>query len=376
MSEDIVVHPLMPGRAARCEDLVLRETSSGRVLLRMEIVEKDDLPRGGVKASLAYQRKKRSEAWDEYQGPKEVKHLGNTKAGTELVIALKTEEVLKLRDFLNSAQAIKDQFEVPRQPMRFIGVSQVFDSLSGPITRFAVRRDKKASDDLLALLKALLQRDDINEIATAVSALEEGEFGDLATSVATTALDRLLVEWDALPRKASEKQWQDLLKKHPFALQQVFHTPAILHGHDVPMGGRTWKRGDKKADFLLLARSTRRPFVVEIKRRSTKLLGDEYRTHIFSMSDDFSGAVNQTLHYRDQLRAALEDLDEEDEVLHSSLPMCALIIGSDEELDDDDKIASFESARSRRDLAIMTFDELRSRLQAIKDALLSTPGLD
>lgn len=289
--DEILVHPVKAGRAARCEQMVLRENAKGRVILRMEIVEKDDLPDGGVKATLLFQRKADSQPWEEYEGPTTVHHLGNCKAGTELRIELKTEEVLHARQLLNNAQAIKDQFEIPATRTRFVGIQEETDFFGRPtgrIERLAVRRDSKEVENIIELLRTLLDRNDVDEIASAVGTLDEGGFQSLASSVNSSALERLLHEWDQQEFDASEPKWQDLLQKHPFALQQLFYCPTVFVAGNVVAGGRTWNQGDKRVDFLMASAETRQSVIVEIKRRDTVLLASEYRSGVYSLSPDLS----------------------------------------------------------------------------------------
>ena len=47
-----------------------------------------------------------------------------------------------------------------------------------------------------------------------------------------------------------------------------------------------------------------------------------------------------------------------------------MIIGHTDELSDGDRRRSFELARHRPDVIVLTFDELRLRLGAIRDALI------
>lgn len=83
----------------------------------------------------------------------------------------------------------------------------------------------------------------------------------------------------------------------------------------------------------------------------------------------FLGAINQTLDYRNKLHRELHNLDEDNEFLQGTLPRCALLIGDTQELDSADKMRSFEAARARRDIDILTFDETRARLEGLRAAM-------
>lgn len=107
--------------------------------------------------------------------------------------------------------------------------------------------------------------------------------------------------------------------------------------------------------------------LIEIKTPMTKLLGKLYRNGVFNISDELSGAVMQALNYRDTLLAERDNILRKQPNMYAFNPACVVIIGhARDELDSEDKKKSFELFRRElKDVAVVTFDELYYKTEAI-----------
>ena len=136
------------------------------------------------------------------------------------------------------------------------------------------------------------------------------------------------------------------------------------------MGGKALDNtGGKIVDFLYSHDLTNNLAIVEIKTPQTRLLSKLYREDIYNISDELSGGVNQVLRYRDSLVKRSYDFcrNGNTEVLN---PDAILIIGSLSELDDENKIASFQLWRSSlQGICIVTFDEVEKRIANLVELL-------
>ncbi|OFK33261.1 Shedu immune nuclease family protein [Corynebacterium sp. HMSC064E08] len=180
----------------------------------------------------------------------------------------------------------------------------------------------------------------------------------------------------------AEKAWQNLLEANPWVL-------------GVGLGGRlytTWDEGKleqtvrganlhtsgKRADAFLVSNGLLRSVALaEIKHPNTPLLTrDQYRSDVYAISREFSGAIAQA---QETVRAAKEGLagwiaERDDEGGNTGdgaylvEPRSFLVIGSMSDLCSangnriDAKFRSFESFRSNlRSPEVLTFDELVER---------------
>jgi hypothetical protein len=59
--------------------------------------------------------------------------------------------------------------------------------------------------------------------------------------------------------------------------------------------------GGNISDYLFATASTRNIVIIEIKTPRTPLIGKRYRANAYAISEELSGAIVQTLSYRDEL---------------------------------------------------------------------------
>lgn len=166
----------------------------------------------------------------------------------------------------------------------------------------------------------------------------------------------------------NEAFWQSTFSQHTYALSQIFSFPVIWLQREAYVGGkRIDGKGARKVDFLLSHELSREAAIVELKTPITPLLGRKYR-QVFGPSSELSGAIAQTLDYRQKLITEMKTLTGSEEFNIAPIqPRCVLIAGnSKSELTSSAKRNSFELYRSQlKDIEIVTFDELLRKIQAL-----------
>nr|WP_237391814.1 Shedu immune nuclease family protein [Paenibacillus dendrobii] len=169
-----------------------------------------------------------------------------------------------------------------------------------------------------------------------------------------------------------ESTWHEFFIQHNWVLSQCFSLPFILFKDKAYAGGKDLSnRGGSLLDFIYKNNLFENVAIIEIKTPLTKLIGQEYRSGVFSMSADLSGSLNQLLHYKDRLQKEFfVNRYNSKTVFHALNPKCILLIGALDSLNDSEK-QNFELFRSElRSIEIITYDELFEKVNLLKDLLL------
>lgn len=171
-----------------------------------------------------------------------------------------------------------------------------------------------------------------------------------------------------------EDYWQELIKQNSWIISQLFTYPFVFQGDKVHVGGQTLKKDGGVVDFLARNNITSNVSLIEIKNNYDSLVKSKpYREGLntYSMSDDLIGGVVQVLDYKNTLISNSHTLITP-EHLNSFNPQCVLIIGRTKNLNPD-QIKSFELYRSElKDVTVITYDELISRVELILACLEKT----
>tara|TARA_R110002110_G_scaffold400881_2_gene617477 strand:- start:5331 stop:6731 length:1401 start_codon:yes stop_codon:yes gene_type:complete len=196
----------------------------------------------------------------------------------------------------------------------------------------------------------------------------------LRDEVQLATLDALIAKFeDMIAKSLSEDDWQAFFTENPFILSFVFGYPVIqVEGHASVGGKKLSGDGEKIADFLYKHDLTGNTALFEIKKPQTPVLdtGKPYRGGVFGPNKELSGAISQVLdqRYQFQLHFASKVVASKRNDLSSYAVACCVIIGLVPE--DDDQKKSLELIRANsRDVQIVTFDELLSKLTQLRDFL-------
>ena len=173
----------------------------------------------------------------------------------------------------------------------------------------------------------------------------------------------------------TEKEWQDYFERNKW----IFGTGLDVRVLDplsdkletVALGATAFQPG-KEADALLRSRAVVSQTVfVEIKRPTTALLSTrEYRTGVWPLGSEVTGAVSQVQYQADRFAREWARIDHRDaggkrtgEETHVVYPECYVVVGTLSQITEhDEQIRSFELARRNMvNPRVVTFDELLER---------------
>lgn len=195
----------------------------------------------------------------------------------------------------------------------------------------------------------------------------------LAREIELVSLEELIDRYEKLlATNGSEESWQKFFRTYPFILKLAFGYPIVAMGEQVSVGGGRFDgKGEKIADFTVMAALSGNLALVEIKKPSSRLLSSQpYRDGVFAPSRDLSGSVAQVLDQRYHLQTdfAVKKVNSRVWGVEAYTIQCLVIIGSNPTTDDERK--SFELfRRDLRQVQVITFDELLAKLRAILDFL-------
>ena len=178
-----------------------------------------------------------------------------------------------------------------------------------------------------------------------------------------------------LIEKKGENTWQSFLNMNPFILSMAFGHPIIMVQEKASVGGRKLSgKGDKLTDFLVKNSMTDNTAIVEIKTPQTKLLNTStYRDGVYTPSSDLSGSINQALAQKYQLEHEFTIIKDNSDIsdIKSYSVHCCLIIGTmPKEMDQSKSFELFR--RNSKAVEIITFDELLTKLEKLRDFLTSS----
>jgi Domain of unknown function (DUF4263) len=152
----------------------------------------------------------------------------------------------------------------------------------------------------------------------------------------------------------------------------AFGLPIAIFGEQVSVGGTGFRNsGGKLADYIIKTGLQGNLGIIEIKKPDTKLLETKpYRGKVHAPSKELAGAVNQVLDQRYRLQQEITQKKENDDVrdVYAYSVGCVVIAGHTMDMVEHKK--SFELFRaSQRDVTIITFDELLTKLRALHEFL-------
>lgn len=325
------------------DPIVLRESETRRLVFMPMIVDQPDAP---VRGYFVWQRKRKADEWEDITG----ESLTALKAGEGYSLELRSGEVSTLVQGIHARKEIYEQHGI----------------------RFG-QRDYFAGTDLPKVVRQILDEPD-SEIAKALRALDPQSLLSLGRSVDLSKLDALLIEWDANEDNDSENYWQDLLTRNAWVFSQLTGSPVVLLQERAYVGGKGISNtGGGLVDYLLANALTDNVSLVEIKTPGAAICDAQYRTSgAYTMGKDVVGGTVQVLGYRDTFMNEIRNLREPGETFQAYNPRCYLIVGRVASLVDEDAKRSFELFRTAQAVQILTFDEVRERLQGIRDVLTST----
>lgn len=355
-------------------DVALREGDSIRLVFRPEIVDNPCDPEACIRGTFIYQRKGRRDAWEDIT----TDSLNKLKSGEGYKLELKAGELLRLRrELLMLAQYYRKQ-GIPPSPQRLVRLERRLAEL---LTLSEQDLNKLLEDNEADALRMVSRT--LHMVATSDSfrrfiSTVPDRVPELTASLGLASLREAIGFWESEKDNPSEEFWQQALEKRAFLLAQLFHYPILLIRNKAYVGG---KRIDNQhgnlVDILAKVRVTGGALIVEIKTPVTPLLGPEYRTDVYPLSREVSGALGQVLHYKGSLQKEISAVREGvDDWLEADEPRCLVIAGNvRSELQTQVKRRSFERLRERLSgVTIVGFDEIFEKARDLLKLMSDGPS--
>lgn len=361
---------------AQVTDIVLRITDHVRLVFRPTILENPHNKEAAVKGIFLYQRKVKSNEWQDF----ETIPLNSVKSGEGYKLELKSEELLKLINDLQALYSIKQDQGVPRGQKTYIPITPHLEQLR-TLESQDVREILNANRQLgRALLSKLLKwaggLEDPSLLIEKLLELDLSSLGKLNAALGLRRLRAALNGWEKNGANNDEGYWQKSLSENSFVLEQVYSWPTSIVQGKAYIGGKTvLNKGGNIVDFLIRNRLTKSAALIEIKTPSTPLLGRRYR-QTFNVSSELSGSIMQALNYKHSLQENYQALHRGHNDLFDSFdPQCAVIVGRTDQLDSQAKTRAFELYRHQfPGLAVIPFDELFDKTRKLVQLLEEEPA--
>lgn len=213
------------------------------------------------------------------------------------------------------------------------------------------------------------------------------EFGQLRRDIELVTLEVLIEQFDKSMSGTfakDESHWQRFFETNTFALQQLFAVPVALYGSQLTVKGiNAAGEGSRIADFVLVNGVTRTAIVVEIKTPAAGLTGSVYRgaggAEVFLPHKDLMAAVTQIQAQMESVRIHLPVLlgqTPRAEPLDTVVVRGAAIVGTAGTLSAE-QMASFLRYRDGLvNVDVIAFDEVRDRLEILRELLAVAPSPD
>lgn len=201
---------------------------------------------------------------------------------------------------------------------------------------------------------------------------------ELAAKIEKATLQEMIRKFEVmLGQNLTETKWQAFFEANTFILSMAFAVPTIFVCETPYVHGKRINgKGGKYSDFLMRGQGTGNVALIEIKAPDTDILVARYREDQAAPSRELVGAITQVLGQRLSLTTHWHSLKSNDDGplgdanLYS--PHAVVLIGRLPSSKSDRQ--SFEVFRNvLRDVVVLTFDELLSRLEYL-DASLSPSG--
>lgn len=180
--------------------------------------------------------------------------------------------------------------------------------------------------------------------------------------------------WEHSKSNGDEEFWQTFFHENPKILAQAVPNQLILLGQKCYLGGKSISnKGGNVIDFLFATNSNRNVVLIEIKTPRTKLIGNQYRSNAYAITEELSGSVVQILNYRDELMKNYYSLCKEEGSLQFSAfnPQCLIIAGNlNHENLNSLQQKSLDLYRSNSNVVgIITYDELFGKVSDLVDII-------
>lgn len=348
--------------------IILNKTDSIRTSFIPKVVDNYNDPKCCVNGKLIHERKSKKD--DIFPAEKISKK--DVKIGDLMEISLSTSETKTLFDGLKDLYDLHSDIGfVPNGVNKY---SRIDKSLLDLIRQFGDIGENFTEEDISEcismLTKVLKSKSNTESLSESFKPYANSNEITNFTNIVNISKLKLCVEFfDENKINDNEEDWQIFLQENQWLISQLFSYPTTIYDKKAYVGGKKINNdGGKVVDYLYRNNLTGNIALIEIKTPLSPLLGREYRTDIYAPSNELSGGINQLLRYKDSLTKEWNHIVTKGTINFN--PECLLIIGKTDELDDDDKLASFELFRSNlTHIKVITFDEIKAKVENLINCL-------
>ncbi|MFF1990289.1 Shedu anti-phage system protein SduA [Bacillus mycoides] len=361
--------------SAVCDDIELKKTSTTRLIFRPEIVNNNNNPEASVRGCFIFQKKGRNAPWEDY---KELE-LSKLKAEEWIKLELNSEAMLTLTKEIQKHYAVHEKYGVMYGGFHLFennpDIERLIEMFESNTNLFTQLMEDDKSEALEKTLEWIVTNDNPDKIIDRLKNLQEQDLDQLNTLIGIANLKKVLSVWEGNKlNNTSEKFWQSVLKENTWILSQIFSNPTVLINDEAYVGGKTVNNDSGKlVDFLYANPFSKDAVLIEIKTPSTPLITpNEYRTGVYSVHKEVTGAVTQVLTYKTSLQREYQNIDYNNyrQGIKTDFdiitPCCVVIAGRFDTLTDTAHRHSFELYRKElKNVTVITFDELFERVKGL-----------
>jgi hypothetical protein len=353
--------------SAVVSDIVLRETTTTRLVFRAMLVDNPHNSDASVKGTFVYQRKGPKGNWANVP----IEPLTSLKKGEGYHLDLKSRELLDLYSHVTALYRLHAREGIPMGEAEYVrarGAILSLSELSSEQLRTFLDANSAAGADLIRrLLTWASESDDVGQLVVLLESVGHRALGNISAAVSMAAIREALGIWETGEHQDDEEFWQVFLTERSFLLEQIFSWPCTVVAEKAYVGGKNVEnRGANIADFLVKNPLTDSAALVEIKKPSALLVGRAYREGIPNIAGDLTGAVIQILSYKASLNESYLTLGRSAASYEVFDPPCVVISGRADSLSSPEHRRSFELFRRQlKGVDVITFDELFGRLQLL-----------
>lgn len=351
---------------AGCDPIILREGNRVRLVFIPTIVDNPANPKASVDGHFIYQRKAASDRWV----PVPTTSLSSLRAGEGFKLTLHAQEVRTLLEGIVRLYNFYRQQGIPMGSKTFVQVDQpvaTFVSQSERDLKTVLGSGSRDGETMLHNMVKWLATSSGQAAAKKMASGAPERVPAFTALLGLASLKEALAYWNDNLANNSEEFWHTAIANRAYVLSQAFAYPIIVIGSKTYVGGKQISNtGGNIVDFLAAIESTEAVILIEIKTPESRLLGAAYRSGVFPLSGELSGAIAQVLKYRQSFVSHFHSITHEhSRTLTMGEPRCLIIAGNARsELREAAKRESFELQRERlQGVTILTYDELFARLK-------------
>jgi hypothetical protein len=204
-------------QSAVCSDIVLRDGPQTRLIFRPQLVDNPHDPTACVKGRFLYQKKGRSDAWEDSDAPS----LQTLKRGEHFELEIKSGELLPLLRQLGALYRLHWKQGQPQGRMELVRIgnqlAKLLELSEQELSTFMAQNTTDAISTIRRVLGWLAD----NPGTAEQLAGNERQLPELNALVGLANLRTVLKIWEVNADKDDEDFWQQIFKKHAFILSQI-----------------------------------------------------------------------------------------------------------------------------------------------------------